>query len=1047
MARRGFPSGLAALALLAPAAQGANPERGRFESRTEAQRGLPGQTRAARAELRERLGPGGLLSADRRTGAVRALARLDGFLTGSSAADGAAIALGYVREHAAAFGLDAGDLEQLDVVRRQRSPSGMEHIVWGQSHRGIPAIDSSLRANLTADGRLLSITGAPRPDLALRSIVPGIEAERAHRTAVAGIGSSSRPRHEDGGPTRATSFANGDRAELVIHAGRLAWRVLASVSSTEFYDVLVDAQSGELLRRENRVKFASAQVFDYFPGAAAGGEQTAHDITGYLPANPARLLGANAHAFVDRDDVVPGPGFDTFAPPPSQETGPSNGNNFNYGQQVFALGASARCPARGCTWNPFVANSWLSNANQAATQLFWFVNRFHDHLLEPPIGFDAASGNFEGADRIVAQALDGANTDGGLPDAEHANNANMLPLPDGFPGLMQMYLFDPSQEGIARGVNGGDDGSIAYHEYTHGLNNRLVTDAQGFGALDGAQGGAIDEAHADWYAMDFLEEEALRPDTAAVDVRIGVYPLTTSAGVRTQALDCRTDSALSACPASGTTDGQGYTYGDFGRISGGGPEVHADGEIWAQTLWQLRQAVGGSAARALITDAMRLVPSSPSFLDMRNAILLADTNAGGGNRAAIWQVFAARGMGYFASTADAADTRPVQDFSTPPTAGGPSGTLTGTVRDADTLAGIGAARIAFGGHDTGLGEDLAGASGGDGSYSIPGIPAGTYPLLIVEAPGYERLLLRNVTVGAGENILDLPLRRNWAAAAGGASIASFSGSDATEFGCGPGGLIDGSGVQVWGTESPRHGGPKEIVVQLPQAITLAEVRIDPSAGCGDDPSAALRSFEVQASSDGSTYSSVSSGAFGPGDTGRTNPVSLQSTPSDVRFVKLRAIDNQSTEGSGLDFMDVAELEVFGSASAPATPADLPAQQPGSLAALSPATVPLRFLTRRARARRNGSFVWRLQGPPGLRGSVSFTASLPRRARSAASVRLGVRRFAIPASGRLRLLVRPSRRARRRLAGRRSVRVTARLVAAPLRRSSRFTLVLPRTRRR
>ncbi len=32
----------------------------------------------------------------------------------------------------------------------------------------------------------------------------------------------------------------------------------------------------------------------------------------------------------------------------------------------------------------------------------------------------------------------------------------------------------------------------------------------------------------------------------------------------------------------------GYTYGDFAKVLGGAEE-HADGEIWAQTLWELRQ--------------------------------------------------------------------------------------------------------------------------------------------------------------------------------------------------------------------------------------------------------------------------------------------------------------------------------------------------------------------------------------------------------------------------------------------------------------------------
>ena len=30
-----------------------------------------------------------------------------------------------------------------------------------------------------------------------------------------------------------------------------------------------------------------------------------------------------------------------------------------------------------------------------------------------------------------------------------------------------------------RDANGGDDASIVYHEYTHGLSSRLITDAAG----------------------------------------------------------------------------------------------------------------------------------------------------------------------------------------------------------------------------------------------------------------------------------------------------------------------------------------------------------------------------------------------------------------------------------------------------------------------------------------------------------------------------------------------------------------------------------------
>ena len=87
---------------------------------------------------------------------------------------------------------------------------------------------------------------------------------------------------------------------------------------------------------------------------------------------------------------------------------------------------------------------------------------------------------------------------------------------------------------------------------------------------------------------------------------------------------------------------------------------------------------------------MRLSPPEPTFLDMRNAILLADQAAGGGLRRQIWAVFAQRGMGYFATS------EPLQDFSTPPGPGVPRGTITGVVTDAASGRAIAGATAAIG---------------------------------------------------------------------------------------------------------------------------------------------------------------------------------------------------------------------------------------------------------------------------------------------------------------------------------------------------------------
>jgi hypothetical protein len=97
------------------------------------------------------------------------------------------------------------------------------------------------------------------------------------------------------------------------------------------------------------------------------------------------------------------------------------------------------------------------------------------------------------------------------------------------------------------------------------------------------------------------------------------------------------------------------------RTTGG--EVHAMGEIWASALWDMywnlvtaygfesnfydaASGAGNTLALQLVMDGLKLQPCSPTFLDARDAILLADQNDNGGaNQCLIWQAFAKRGMG------------------------------------------------------------------------------------------------------------------------------------------------------------------------------------------------------------------------------------------------------------------------------------------------------------------------------------------------------------------------------------------------------------------
>ena len=87
---------------------------------------------------------------------------------------------------------------------------------------------------------------------------------------------------------------------------------------------------------------------------------------------------------------------------------------------------------------------------------------------------------------------------------------------------MQLYLFE-YLDALPQFDYLGDDAATVWHEYTHGLSNRLVVDEDGVGALNSAHAGAMGEAWSDWYAEDLLTREGLETDDPDVsgDIDLG----------------------------------------------------------------------------------------------------------------------------------------------------------------------------------------------------------------------------------------------------------------------------------------------------------------------------------------------------------------------------------------------------------------------------------------------------------------------------------------------------------------------------------------------
>ena len=867
---------------------------------TDRQAQMAANPSAAVKALGASLGPQGIVSVDGLTGTPRIIGRLDGYLTGPSAQPAAAITLDFVRANAAIFPIDVTTLQ---LAREYVSIDGTHHLWWRQVVNGIPVFGNGLKANVAADGSLVNVSGSPLVDLSGAAAAPSVSADEAlaqtRRDAGAPVVPVASKQRNDARKT--TDFATGERAALSVFStpkgNRLGWDLLVMPSSREMYRQVVDAQTGEILYRQSLVNYSSGRAFRNYPGAAKGGTAETFDLSGngWLSPTAKILSGPNAHVYADENDNNVADQTEEI-----NRDDPATGrNNWLWTLQTFNP-AVAGCNLFICTWDPGLSGSWAKNENESGTQLFVLINLYHDHLKAAPIGFTPAAGNFEGDDPVHGEALDGAKTFQNMPDGGHIDNANFATPPDGFSPRMQMFLWhfpgDPTDPFIA--ADGANEAGIVYHEYTHGLSNRLVVDADGFSTLGNIQAGSMGEAWSDWYAYDFLQKQGLQADVPGVaDVRVGNYVGGGQDLIRFEPIDCKIgQSAKSGCPGGVLTGTGGFDYGDFGRVAGA-PEVHADGEIWVQTLWDLRDALGSDVTEGLVTRAMELSPFNPSFLDERNAILQADVLLHAGvNQNTIWSVFAKRGMGWFAGTLDGDDTRPVADFSLPPKPNAPKGQLSGVISDVDTAARIPGAIVAFGGHDHGAGDYVA-TSGANGAYAIFDIFTGTYPKVSARGAGFDSVVLDTLTIRTGSNVHDFALRRDFASASGGGSIAAFNGPDFTGFGCGPINAIDQSQGSGWGSDTDHDSlitglaSDKFIVVKLPVKVNVSEIKVNPANTCGDPGSSSTRGFRIDVSADGVSFTTLTAGVFYRANRGVMNSVFLGSLPG-VQFVRFWMLNPQ-----------------------------------------------------------------------------------------------------------------------------------------------------------
>ncbi len=213
-------------------------------------------------------------------------------------------------------------------------------------------------------------------------------------------------------------------------------------------------------------------------------------------------------------------------------------------------------------------------------------------------------------------------------------------------GGVNATLVDSSASG---GLLDGDfDNGIIIHEYGHGISTRLVGGRFNSNCLNTDE--QMGEGWSDWYgAMLTMDMNVANPVYRPIGTFVQRESPTTGFGIRPAPYD-----------TSFTVND--YTYGDIDDVS----VPHGVGFVWCTALWDLTWALidkygydadlyngtgGNNIAMQLVTDGLKMTACNPSFMDGRDAILMADeVNYGGANQCLIWEVFARRGMGYSASS-------------------------------------------------------------------------------------------------------------------------------------------------------------------------------------------------------------------------------------------------------------------------------------------------------------------------------------------------------------------------------------------------------------
>ena len=624
--------------------------------RTEEQETRQAELENAAAEISDEVLPGDhrilIESFDAATGNPAAIAS-----DSSPAEEGSYVqrALDHVQAISGALGLEPTQPTEFAPQPKEQTTSGGAKVVHlQQQYKGIPIFQAAQTVRFAPDDRLTetvgsSVTIAQEMDVSARLSVEEAVLTAARYVAVPEP-DETEATDQFGEPLHPTSvdvsgfvpkvisvrtdeakqptvlepgpFGDAIQANLIWfylseNDLRLAWEVTVTMPNYEGqYRTIVDAETGEVLYCRQLGRFVVARGNVYRVYGSDGRQMT----------NFPRSL--EDYDVPPRDPPLP----DGF-PDHWVEADAAVGNSVRAHLEIVGPTIQGTLQDGVLIFDPVDP----TGDEQKVLNIFYYNCYMHNYFYL--LGFREADGNFQ-RNNFGRGGISGDLVDARAHPGPVNGTANMLTLSEGKSPIMNMGL-------VARtGRHTAFDSDVVFHEFTHGVANRLVGGPLDESSLDAPQSSGFNEGNSDYIAC-----------TINNTTVVGAWVVDNRGGIRGFPYD------------SNFPD----NFGDLGK--GRYTEEHNIGEIWCATVMEMNRNIGSELGAQLVVDALKLSPTNPSFLEMRDSILAAlDAMLASGKldsaehttaRSGIWEAFAKFGMGPGAKSNGSSLQGIVADFNTP----------------------------------------------------------------------------------------------------------------------------------------------------------------------------------------------------------------------------------------------------------------------------------------------------------------------------------------------------------------------------------------------